>query len=214
MGERASTARDSARRKMRGVAMGAAPGSSDGTPDRDITPGRDEASGRGAADADDADEGGRHRDTPPLSDEEEEAATSDGGALAAEGEPSWSAEEEAPLDDEAVLLEVTSLYRGLGDLGASLWNALRERLRPPTRTVGRSPARRSRGMRALEAARSFGAVLDNVLDVNNVNPAAWVLGPVQVRRRGARSQWDGGPRMTPPQTLWPRACRWLIRDWL
>ena len=79
------------------------------------------------------------------------------------------------LDDDAALEAVASLYRGLRALNASLWGALLERLRIGPRAAVRG-RKRSRAVRALEAARS----LTSVLDVNTINPAAWVLGPVQL----------------------------------
>lgn len=77
------------------------------------------------------------------------------------------------VDDDVALEMVHALYESIQAVYASAWRALKRALsiRPPSR----------RALRRLSARASLDAVksLANSIDPNMINPAAWVLGPVQ-----------------------------------
>ena len=131
--------------------------------------------------------------TPPpfehyeaLSDDDEGEGGAGGGDEASAGAADAPADTPADttdtaLDDEAAIAEVTMIYRSVRGLCGALWQKAKESLRqllPPSQRAGR----RGRSRRGNAARRAFSAArsLTAALDVNALNPAAWVLGPVQV----------------------------------
>jgi len=131
--------------------------------------------------------------TPPpfehdeaLSDDDESeggAGGCDGGSVGAGDTPADAPADtnDTALDDEAAITEVTMIYRSVRGLGGALWQKANESLRqllPPSQRTGR----RGRSRRGNAARRAFSAACSftAALDVNALNPAAWVLGPVQV----------------------------------
>ena len=95
--------------------------------------------------------------------------TSESAATATETE-----EEVSRLDDDEAIETVQAIYRSACAVAVAFWGAIRRALsiRPPS-------ARRLRTRLSVRAGIDTVKDLANSLDSNLINPAAWVLGPVQ-----------------------------------
>lgn len=122
------------------------------------------AAGRAAA-VDAHNKGASAASAPPPSAAARRAREADGDAD--EGELSR-------LDDDAALETVRAIAQSVRAINAAFWGAVRRALsiRPLSNRALRRALRRS----SLDAVKA----LANSLDSNMINPAAWVLGPVQV----------------------------------